>query len=476
MTAPPTSNEHATATPPDFERLEALLPRYELAGPRYTSYPTVPVWREDFGPDDFASALGRATAPPDAGLAMYVHIPFCNELCHYCACNRVITRNEALPVRYLETIEREVAAVQGHLPDGMRIGELHLGGGTPTHLDPGQLESLISGLDRAFGRTDDAELSIEVDPRVTTEAHIDTLRRCGFRRISLGVQDFDPKVQKAVHRIQPPEQVTALTNYARSQGFESVNFDLIYGLPHQDVKGFDATLDHVFELAPDRVALYSYAHVTWIAKQQRGFERMDLPSGDEKLRIMLHAMRRFVANDYVHIGMDHFAKRDDTLGIAAARGELRRNFMGYTTRAPGDLVALGPSAISMVGGCFAQSLRGLDEWKNAIAEHGLATFRGHTLSEDDERRAWVIEAIMCGGAVRATQYREQFGRDFKTDFASELAATTGFVEDELLDVADDGSLAVTPTGSMLLRNLAMCFDAYLPAQHQAEKPMFSKTI
>ncbi len=474
-TADPQTDHDPTA-PPDFDRLTALLPRYELAGPRYTSYPTAPVWSDDFGPSDFAAALARAQAPADAGFAMYIHIPFCRELCHYCACNRVITKSEVLPERYLEAIGREIEAIAGHLPTDMRLGELHLGGGTPTHLDPKQIETLMGFVDASFERATDAEFSIEVDPRVTTEDHIDTLHARGFRRISLGVQDFDPKVQQAVHRIQPPEQVAALTDYARKRDFESVNFDLIYGLPHQTVESFDATLDHVFDFEPDRVALYSYAHVTWIAKQQRGFERMDLPSGDEKLRIMLHAMRRFIDKGYVHIGMDHFAKREDSLAVAAARGELHRNFMGYMTRPPGDLVALGPSAISKVGGCYAQSLRGFDEWETAVLDHGLATFRGHTLSADDERRAWVIEEIMCGAAVDAGEYRARFGSEFKRDFASELEDTTEFVEDELLRVGEDGSLTATPTGSMLLRNLAMCFDAYLPGQNAEAGPKFSKTI
>ncbi|MCP4036916.1 MAG: oxygen-independent coproporphyrinogen III oxidase [bacterium] len=461
---------------PDLDRLEALLPRYDLAGPRYTSYPTVPVWRESYGPEQFAEALGRTATDSSAGLALYVHIPFCRELCHYCACNRVITRKEELPSRYLATLALEIAAVRDHLPGKATAEQIHLGGGTPTHLHPEQLEELMDLLDEAFARGKNAELSIEVDPRTTTEAHIDTLRRYGYQRISLGVQDFDAKVQQAIHRHQPLAQVAQLTTCAREAGFESVNFDLIYGLPFQTVESFDRTLDHVFTLAPERVALYSYAHVTWIAKQQRGFERHDLPSADLKLQIMLRAMRRFLDEGYVHIGMDHFAKRDDALAAAARTGELHRNFMGYTTKVCGDLIGFGPSAISECAGEYAQSFRGLDEWEHAVAGHGLATFRGHAMSEEDMRRGWVIGQIMCAGRVSAAAYRERFDREFAGDFAHELDATKGFVEDGLALRDTDGSLSTTPTGGLLLRNLAMCFDAYLPGQREAGTPIFSKTV
>lgn len=461
---------------PDLDRLESLLPRYELSGPRYTSYPTVPVWSEDYGPADFARALSRSDSDTAAGLALYVHIPFCRELCHYCACNRVITRKQELPERYLETLAHEIMEVRRRLPDKARAEQIHLGGGTPTHLHPEQLAGLMDLIDAAFARSEDAELSIEVDPRVTSEAHIELLRARGFRRISLGVQDFDTRVQQAIHRIQPPEQVAELTANARRHGFESVNFDLIYGLPFQTVESFDRSLDHVFEFAPDRVALYSYAHVTWIAKQQRGFERGDLPNAELKLQIMLHAMRRFLSKGYVHIGMDHFAKRDDALAKAAQRGELHRNFMGYTTKVCGDLIGFGPSAISEYGGDYAQSHRSLSDWEQAVANHGLATFRGHSLSEEDHRRGWVISQIMCAGRVSAADYRARFDRSFCDDFAAELEGATAFIEDDLVARDPDGSLSATATGSMLLRNLAMLFDAYLASQRDTGKPIFSKTV
>ncbi len=460
----------------DFDQFESLLPRYDLAGPRYTSYPTVPAWTDAYGAPQFETALQRVEPKQSEMLALYFHIPFCHELCHYCACNRVITRKEELPTRYLAVIAREIEALRSHLPGEARASQIHLGGGTPTHLSPEQLTELMEAATRAFPLAEDADLSIEVDPRVTTDEHVDVLRAGGFNRISLGVQDFDPQVQSAIHRIQPPEIVHRLTEYARRSGFASVNFDLIYGLPFQTVETFDRTLDEVFQLQPDRVALYSYAHVTWVAKQQRGFERIDLPSGDLKLSIMLHAMRRFIAEGYVHIGMDHFAKKDEALALAAAAGELHRNFMGYTTQVCGDLLGFGPSAISECAGDYAQSFHGLDEWEEAISTKGLATFRGHSLSDDDQRRGWVIARIMCAGRVTNAAYRREFGRELREDFTAELQALEEPAGDGLVALEADGDFSVTPIGSLLLRNLAMIFDAYLPRQRETGKPLFSRTV
>lgn len=460
----------------DLERLASLLPKYDVAGPRYTSYPTVPVWSDSYGADQFEAALGRIDQNASRNLALYIHIPFCSELCHYCACNRVITKNEELPKRFLSVIAEEIEAVRACLPAEARASQIHLGGGTPTHLDPAQLGELMGSVTRAFPPTEDAELSIEVDPRVTTDAHVEALRSWGFNRISLGVQDFDPRVQQAIHRIQSPETVGALTESSRRAKFSSVNFDLIYGLPFQTVASFDRTLDQVFKLQPDRVALYSYAHVTWLAKQQRGFERIDLPSSDLKLEIMLHAIRRFLDEGYVHIGMDHFAKRDEALAQAAATGQLRRNFMGYTTQASGDLIGLGPSAISECAGQYAQSHRKLADWEDAVSKGGLPTMRGHSLSDEDRRRSWVIRQIMCAGRVAGEAYRKEFGRELGDDFSTELGSMDQVVRDGLVVLEADDGFRVTPTGNLLLRNLAMIFDAYLPSQREGGQPMFSKTV
>ena len=460
----------------DREHLEEVLPRYELAGPRYTSYPTAPSWNESLDATAFRAMLGGIPNDQDAGVALYAHVPFCRSLCHFCACNRVITRKPELPARYLDVIELEIRNAAEALGETRPASQLHLGGGTPTHLSPEQLARLIDAIDAAFPPKPGAERSIEVDPRVTSHEQVDVLAARDFDRISMGVQDFDSKVQQAVHREQSAEQVAELVEHSRHVGFEGVNFDLIYGLPFQTGTSFDRTLDTVIEQAPDRIALYSYAHVTWVAKQQRGFERHDLPSGAQKLSILLRAIERLLAAGYEYIGMDHFARQDDALARAATSGRLHRNFMGYTTQSAQDLIAFGPSAISELRTGFAQSVRGLDEWEERVASDGLATFRGHLLTEEDRRRAWVIKQIMCRGGVRAGDYESVFGDDFGARFARELAGLAPFERDGLVIREGESDFRATDDGRLLVRNIAMLFDAYLEAQQRSEAPLFSKTI
>ena len=457
------------------ERLHALLPRYLEGGPRYTSYPTAPAWTGAYAAEEFREALGP-TGAGEAPLSVYVHVPFCRSLCHFCACNRVITRDEALPARYLDTIEREIGAVREAIRREPTASQLHWGGGTPTHLAPEQIRRLFRAAADAFPLRPGAEVSIEVDPRVTREAHLAALRECGFQRISLGVQDFDPRVQRAIHRIQPVEVTGVLTDRARRAGFASVNFDLLYGLPFQTEASFARTLATVLALAPDRIALYGYAHVTWVAKQQRGFERQDLPGAPERVRLQVLAVRHLLAGGYVHVGMDHFARPDDELARAEHEGTLRRNFMGYTTQAGVELLGVGPSAISELRDGFAQSLRELAAWQEAVLARGLATFRGHRLTSDDRERAFVIERIMCHGGIRAPDYRARFGQDLASRFAAELARLATFEEDGLVARESDGGFRVTPLGRFFLRNVAMVFDAYLPGQRGAGRPMFSRTL
>jgi oxygen-independent coproporphyrinogen-3 oxidase len=465
----------------DLERIEEILPRYAIEGPRYTSYPTAPVWKEDFGVEQYKTELAgdaaEAASTPDEGdgLSLYVHVPFCTSLCHFCACNRVITSKAELPLKFLDTIEREVAAVRE--ASGPRTAsQQHWGGGTPTHLTPDQVKRLFYTVTDAFPMRADAEISIEVDPRVTTDEHVAALRECGFNRISLGVQDIDPKVQEAVHRIQPIEQTRHLVEVSRASGFVGVNFDLIYGLPYQTEESFSRTLDQVLEIQPDRLALYSYAHVTWIAKQQRGFEKKDLPGASTKLRIMLMAIERFLEAGYRFIGLDHFAKPEDELSQALEDRTLRRNFMGHTTQAGVDLIGFGPSAISELRASYAQSQRNLGDWEDAVGERGLATMRGHHLTPDDIERRWVIGRLMCHGVLRAEEFEAAFGQPFATRFASELQKLDPFVADDLIERAPDGSIVVLPLGRLLVRNVAMVFDTYLADQQKGEKPMFSKTV
>ncbi|MEE8508235.1 MAG: oxygen-independent coproporphyrinogen III oxidase [Myxococcota bacterium] len=460
----------------DLERVEALLPRYTTEAPRYTSYPTAPVWNECYGGEQFRADLGREDVEANAGLSIYVHVPFCRSLCHFCACNRVITRDPELPRRYLDTIAREVAAVREAVRVPRTTTQHHWGGGTPTYLDPEQIRRLYRTVADAFPMGEDAEVSIEVDPRVTSEEQVSALRECGFNRISMGVQDVEPRVQEAIHRIQPPEQTQRLVEWSRRAGFESVNFDLIYGLPYQTEDSFSRTLDVILGMAPDRIALYSYAHVTWVAKQQRGFERKHLPDAATKARIMLAAIRRFLDEGYRFIGLDHFARPDDELSRAVVDRTLRRNFMGHTTQAGVDLIGFGPSAISQLSRSYAQSIRDLDGWQAAVAERGLPTLRGHRLSEDDLERQWIIERLICHGELRAGEFEARFGNSFAARYASELESLGPAVEDGLVEASADGSLRVTSLGRLLVRNLAMVFDRYLADQRESGRPLFSRTV
>ena len=460
----------------DWDAVLALLPRYVEAGPRYTSYPTAPVWSDAYGPDAFREDLAALATRAADPLSLYVHVPFCRSLCHFCACNRIITQRREPPAAWLDAVEREIATVRQAVGSDRPVSQLHWGGGTPTHLDPDQIERLHRALRTAFSLAPDAECSLEVDPRVTTEAHVERLAALGFTRLSMGVQDFDPRVQAAIHRVQSVADTAALVEHARRAGFQGIAIDLIYGLPFQSEASMRRTLDHVLAIGPDRVALYSYAHVTWVAKQQRGFERHDLPAPEDKLRILVGAIRRFLAAGYVHVGFDHFARPDDPLARALADGTLRRNFMGYTTQAGVDLLGFGPSAISETREAYAQSARELDAWSHAANAGALATVRGHRLDLEDRRRAWVIGRILCAGHVDPAAYRAAFGDSLTERFAKELASLAPLEADGLVARTSDGGFALRPLGRLLARSVAMRFDAYLPAQQQGERPLFSQTV
>lgn len=458
----------------DLDHLQRILPRYLGPGPRYTSYPTAPVWSESYRAPEFRRSL--AAIDRDRDVALYAHVPFCRSLCHFCACNRIITDKPELPIRFLDTVRREVASIRQSIVGAPRASQLHWGGGTPTHLAPDQLVTLFRIMTDAFPVRSDAEISIEVDPRVTSEDQMDALAECGFDRISMGVQDTDPRTQQAIHRIQPFSQTARLTERARARGFRSVNFDLIYGLPYQTEASFVRTLDEILGVLPDRIALYSYAHVTWVAKQQRGFERKDLPDAQTKIRILVRAIERLLEAGYLHIGMDHFARPEDELSRASRDGTLRRNFMGYTTQEGVDVLAFGPSAISEFQGAYAQSERGLDAWQTAVEQQGCATLRGHLLSADDRRRSWLIARIMCHGRIRADEYADRYGSAFAEDFRRELESLAPLIEDGLVALDERADLEVLPLGRLMLRNVAMAFDAYLPGQQRTGQPLFSKTV
>lgn len=460
----------------DWDAARAILPRYARPVPRYTSYPTTPAW-EPLGCEPLVEELARLGEPGRETLSLYVHVPFCRSLCHFCACNRVVTRDPELPDRWLDALFAELATLRSGIRGNPRVTQIHWGGGTPTHLTPRQLGALAARLAAEFDVAPDAERSLEVDPRVTCEAQLAVLREHGFDRVSLGIQDFDERVQQAVHRIQPVERVASLVHGARAMGFRSVNFDLIYGLPLQTLASFERTLDRVLALAPDRVALYGYAHVTWVAKQQRGFERHHLPGPDERLSILVRAIQRFCEAGYRYVGMDHFARPGDELVEAAEAGTLRRNFMGYTTQAGTDLLALGPSGISELGRVYAQSQRELGAWTETVTRGALATFRGRVLSDDDVLRRFVVERIMCAGAVSAAEVERRFpGEPFARRFAPALRELSASERDGLVRIASDGSLRVEPLGRLLVRHVAAAFDAHLPRQRDAGEARFSQGV
>jgi oxygen-independent coproporphyrinogen-3 oxidase len=470
------SRERARDLALDRAALEALLPRYDMAGPRYTSYPTAPAWQDELDAREFRRRLSELPIESSETHALYVHVPFCSSLCHFCACNRVITHKPKLPARYLELLSKEIDEVARCLPGEIQLGQIHLGGGTPTHLTPAQLESLMRKINDVFRVAKNAEISIEMDPRVTTDAHMDALEACGFNRLSLGIQDFDSRVQAAIHREQSVSEVARLVERARQGAASGVNFDLIYGLPHQTEESLGQTLERVIELRPDRIALYGYAHVTWVAKQQRGFERIDLPTPEMRLSLLILGIEKLVDAGYRFIGMDHFALPEDDLSRAIEEDRLHRNFMGYTTQPCGELLAFGPSGISELSSGFIQSRRSLSEWEEAIAEEGVAAFRGHALSAEDRRRSWVISQIMCRGEVSASAYESLHGGSFREHFASAVEELENFRNDGLLDLDADGSFRMTAAGRILLRNAAMLFDAYLPGQQSAGGRVFSRTV
>ncbi|MGE3727516.1 MAG: oxygen-independent coproporphyrinogen III oxidase [Candidatus Sericytochromatia bacterium] len=457
----------------DYQVPRELLSKYAKPGPRYTSYPTAPEWADDFTQAD-AEALYRANNPEGstAPLALYVHIPFCTSLCWYCGCNVQISRKKQVSEPYLKALEQELDKIAPLIAKTRTISQMHWGGGTPTYLEPEQIERLVAMIRQRIDFAPGAEISIEVDPRVTTDEHVLALRRAGFNRLSMGIQDFNPQVQQAVHRVQSFEQTQHLVNFAREQGFASINMDLMYGLPHQTVASFEQTLEQVFSLSPDRLALFHYAHVPWLKPAQKLLKEETLPDSDTKLAIFELAIASFLERGYVYIGMDHFAKPEDELALAQKEHSLRRNFMGYTTQAGVDLYGLGVSSISEIDGHFIQNLREVPAYEGALAEGHLPTHRGLLLSADDHLRKAIIENLICNGYLDFTQISRQFQVDFPQLFHSELENCKEMAEDGLIELTD-GHIAVLPRGQILIRNVCMVWDAYLGKR--SGQQMFSRT-
>jgi len=451
-----------------------LVRKYDQSGPRYTSYPTADRFHEAFGPADYVQALitRRETRPRDP-LSLYVHVPFCNTLCFYCACNKVITKDHGRSAKYIRYVAREVDIVASILESDAPVAQLHLGGGTPTFLARDEMSSLVGHLRGAFRFAPDAEVSIEVDPRKVDAATIAFLGSLGFNRISVGVQDFDPAVQKAVNRVQSEEETRTVIEAARANGFVSVNTDLIYGLPMQTVAGFSSTLDRVIALSPDRIALYSYAHVPHLFKPQRRIQLDDLPPPADKLAILALAIEKLGAAGYVYIGMDHFARPGDELARAQVGRKLHRNFQGYSTKPDCDLLAFGISAIGKVGRTYVQNVRTLDEYYDRLDARALPAFRGYLLTDDDLVRRDAIGRLMCDFDLPIPEFEKQHGVVFHRAFAAELLALAPLAADGLVEVTPT-LIRVTARGRLLVRTVAMVFDRHLREARAAAR--YSKVI
>ena len=449
----------AAASAPDAR----LIERFDTTGPRYTSYPTADRFAEDFDDRALEAWLRRrASTVGHAPLSVYVHVPFCESVCWYCACNKIATRDRRRGVAYVEDLTREIGLYAARLSRREPVSQLHLGGGTPTFLDDAALRTLVDALERGFAFTAGAERSIEVDPRTVDAERLRALARLRFDRLSFGVQDFDADVQRAVHRVQSTAQVFELTRAARDIGFASINVDLIHGLPRQTASSFGRTLDTLCELRPDRVAVYGYAHLPERFKPQRRIDAGALSGAGERVAMMRAAAGRLGAEGYVHIGMDHFALPGDALAVAQRRGTLHRNFMGYTTQPDCDMLGLGVSAIGRMGPCYAQNHRTLDEWADAVRGGRLPIARGIELDRDDMLRRSTIMAIMCGGEVSFAALESGYLVDPRRVFAEELRELRELEALGLVRVDADG-IAVTGTGRFFVRPVAMTFDRYLRA-------------
>jgi oxygen-independent coproporphyrinogen-3 oxidase len=452
---------------------EEFVTRYNRPGPRYTSYPTAPVWNDAYGPNDFEAAMQAAEAKRSP-VSLYMHLPFCESLCLFCACNVIIRKDKSATPPYLSVLKKEIDHIASRVSRDRQVAQFHWGGGTPTYLSPEQIEDLFLYTKERFNFAPDAEIGIEVDPRVTSPAHMEIVREMGFNRLSMGIQDFKEDVQKAIHRIQPYEQTRDLIAIARELGFDSINVDLIYGLPYQTADSFAHTVEQIVSLSPDRIAMFSYAHVPWLKKQQGSFVA-HLPEGMKKFDIFRSGLLKFLEAGYLYIGMDHFAKENDELAVSQRNRTLHRNFQGYTTKAGADLYGMGITAISGIQETYAQNHRDLPSWEKAVQERGIATMRGYHLSQDDIIRREVISRLLCHTVIVKEEISKQFDIHFDEYFAPELEHLKMPQEDGLV-VINDKEIRTAWLGRIFIRNLAMVFDPYLEKQQLSARPLFSKTL
>jgi len=460
----------ATAIPPP-----ELIRKYDRPGPRYTSYPTAPEWSESFGPKEFSEALERADEQ-QGPLSIYVHLPFCREMCRFCGCNVIATHDHSRADEYLGVLDKEVALVAARLPRRRTVTQLHWGGGTPTFLDEAQLTRCHALIARSFQFAPDAELAIEIDPAITTRSQIDRLAEIGFNRISMGVQDFDPKVQETVGRIQGEKETAELVQAARDNGFKGVNLDLIYGLPYQTVDTWKRTLDKILLIRPDRMAVFGFAWVPWAKPHQRLLPEAALPKTALRVELFLAAVETFTQAGYRLIGLDHFALESDELARAQDEGVLTRNFQGYTVRPADDTVAFGMTSISDIGGAYAQNAHRLKDWAELVGSGRVPVAKGIRVTEDDVLRRFVINRVMCLLRLDLAEVEGRFGKPARQAIETSLQAGLPELLADGLVTFDGTVLRVTPVGQLLVRNVAMMFDAYLPKRAGEKQQTFSRTV
>ena len=451
----------------------AKFVKYSKPGPRYTSYPTAPEFTESFTQKDLKNYFKNQDK--NRNLSLYFHLPFCRSACYFCGCNTIFTSKEDKKIRYISYIKKELDILKNDLDTSRVVSQMHFGGGTPTFFSPSQLEELISKIKEVFPNfSDDAEISCEVDPRYFTKEHMDVLKAGGVNRLSFGVQDLNETVQKTIHRIQPFELTQNVIKIARDAGIKSINTDLIYGLPHQTKESFKNTLEKMLTLSPDRFAVFNYAHVPWLMKTMRKFDESTFPKPEVKLEMLKGTIDFFTSNGYKMMGMDHFAKPEDELFKAIEKGELHRNFQGYTTKGGADLIGIGVTSIGNGVNYYAQNYKDLEQWENAIDNGDLPVFKGYKLSDDDILRQYVIMELMSNFSLNIKKVENEFKINFKEYFNDAIDALKEFETANLISISDE-KIEVSQTGTMLIRNICMPFDAYLN-QIPEEKRRFSKTI
>ncbi len=452
--------------------LKELIKKYSTSGPRYTSYPTAPQWVETLEIDSYREQLKKIFSEKTEPISLYIHIPFCEALCYYCGCNIQITKDHSRSRSYLQALIQELKTVTGVMKTRQTLSQISWGGGTPTFMTCKEIETLHQATLEVFDIAEGAEVSIEIDPRVTTREQLSTLRRLGFNRVSLGVQDFNEAVQKAVNRIQSVELTCEMLNYCREVGFQGINFDLMYGLPLQTRDSFHKTLEQVISLRPDRIALYNYAHLPSLRPHQKIMDQFEMPDIHDRLAIFTEAYQEFTQNGYRSIGMDHFALETDELFLAIEKETLYRNFMGYTVKRGSAMIGIGASAIGEVGGSYFQNIREAKIYEESVVSQGLASFRGCLLTQDDEERKWIIQQLMCKFILRFSDYKALFGKDFKSQFEKELKDLSDFSSEGILTVSFE-AISISDLGRVFIRNIAMVFDAYLTVPTKAT---YSKTL